>query len=108
MRAHKGIKAGLADFGDQCRAVCRQVAGEMVIAGRTLLMAIVLVEAQFWVSAGSAEVSCVVLPVMVAVATDAWLMPIPVPDELVERLLCLVAEVSKQRKPRWAPLCLLN
>lgn len=95
MRAHQGIKAGLADFGDQRRAVCHQVARKVVIAGGALAMAVVFIEAQLRVSAGRAVMPSVVLPVMVATAADARQMPIPVPDEFIECLLGLLDEVTE-------------
>lgn len=95
MRAHQGIKAGLTDFGDQRRAVCRQVARKVVITGGALAMAVVFIEAQLRVSAGGAVMPCVVLPVMVATTADARQMPIPVPDEFVECLLRLLNEVAE-------------
>ena len=58
-------------------------------------MTVVLVEAQLWVGAGGAVMPCVVLPVMVATAADARQMPIPVPDEFIECLLCLLNEVAE-------------
>jgi len=78
VRPHQGIKAGLADFGDQRRAVCRQVAGKMVVTRGALAMAVVFVKAQLRVRAGRAEMPGVILPVMVAAAADARKMTIPV------------------------------
>lgn len=106
MRAHQGIKAGLTDFGDQRRAVCRQVARKVVITGGALAMAVVFIEAQLRVSAGGAVMPCVVLPVMVATTADARQMPIPVPDEFVECLLRLLNEVAEwlHRLATFSPL----
>lgn len=95
MRAHQGIKAGLTDFGDQRRAVCRQVARKVVITGGALAMAVVFIEPQLRVSASGAVMSCVVLPIMVATTANARQMPIPVPDEFVECLLRLLNEVAE-------------
>lgn len=57
-------------------------------------MTVVFIEAKLWVSSGRAEVPGMILAVVVATTTDAWLMPIPVPDKFIEGLLRLVAEVT--------------
>lgn len=57
-------------------------------------MTVVFVEAQLWVSSGGAEVAGMILAIMIATAADAWLMPIPVPDKLIKRLLRLLCEVT--------------
>ncbi len=66
----------------------------MIVAGRALAVAVVLVEAQFGIGAGRAKVASVILPVMVATATDARQMAIPVPYVLVECLLSLPDEIA--------------
>ena len=58
-------------------------------------MAVVLIKAQFRAGPGRAEVSGVILAVMVAAATNARQIPVPVPDKLVESVLCLLDEVTQ-------------
>ena len=59
-------------------------------------MAVILIEAQFRVGPGCAEVPRVILAVMVAIAADAHQMPIPVPDEIIKCLLSLLDEVANR------------
>ncbi len=67
----------------------------MVITWGTLAVTIILIEAQFWIGTSRAEVSCVILSVVVPTAADAWQMAIPVPDKLIECLLCLSDKITK-------------
>ncbi|VDZ89232.1 Uncharacterised protein [Lelliottia amnigena] len=66
----------------------------MIVAGGALAMAVVLVETQLGIGAGCAEVASMILAVMVATATDALKMAIPVPNILVECLLSLADEIA--------------
>jgi hypothetical protein len=58
-------------------------------------MAVVLIKAQFRAGPGRAEVSGVILAVMVASATDARQIPVPVPDKFVESVLRLLDEITQ-------------
>lgn len=66
----------------------------MIVAGRALAVAVVLVETQLGIGAGRAKVASMILAVMVATATDARQMAIPVPYVLVECLLSLADEIA--------------
>lgn len=59
-------------------------------------MTVVFIEAQLRVSAGRSEMTSMILSVVVAATTDARQVTIPVPDELVKRLLSLSDEIAQR------------
>jgi len=67
----------------------------MVIAGRALLVAVVFIEAQLRIRTGRAEMARMILAVVVATAANARKMAIPVPDVIVEYLLCLANKMTE-------------
>jgi hypothetical protein len=70
MWSHKPVEPLSANFRNEIGLVSGDVSREVVITGGALFVAIVLIEPQLWISANSAKVSGVVLPIMKTPTTD--------------------------------------
>lgn len=89
MRAFQPLDLLGADLAHQVDSVIHNVAGLVVVAWGTLFVDVQRLEAQLRTCRDSAVVPGVILPIVMATATDARLIRVAQANELVERLLSL-------------------